>query len=76
MAMPNHRPPKVRRIRTEMEKDFFTIYETADILSLHHNTIRRMIKTGELPAKKYGKTWRISRTDLEILVDPNNRKDV
>lgn len=44
MSTPNHRPPKPRRIREEMNKDFFSIYETAELLGLHHNTIRRMIK--------------------------------
>ena len=72
MTAPKHRPPKPRRIREEMNKDFFSIYETAELLGLHHNTIRRMIKSGELPAHQFGRTWRINRADLEELTKPNN----
>ena len=72
MSTPNHMPPKPRRIREEMNKDFFSIYETAELLGLHHNTIRRMIKSGELPAHQFGRTWRINRADLEELTKPNN----
>lgn len=54
------------------DKDFFSIYETAELLGLHHNTVRRMIKSGELPAHQFGRTWRINRADLEELTKPNN----
>ena len=62
---PNHRPPKERRIEEPLEKDYYTIYEVAEMLRFHHKTIRRMIKNGELPAKKYGKEWRIRKAELE-----------
>lgn len=62
---PNHRPPKPRVIGEPLEDEFYSIYEVADLLKLHHNTIRRMIKAGKLPAKKYGKDWRIRKADLE-----------
>ena len=65
MTRPNHRPPKERKIDAELQDDFYTIYEVADLLKFHHKTIRRMIASGELPAKKYGKEWRIKKADLE-----------
>lgn len=68
---PNHRPPKERTIiETDLDRDFFTIYEVADLLNFHHQTVRNMIKTGELPAKKYGKEWRIRKQDLEKFTTP------
>lgn len=65
MTKLNHRPPKERKIAEELRDDFYTIYEVAELLKFHHKTIRRMIASGELPAKKYGKEWRIKRADLE-----------
>ncbi len=62
---PNHRPPKERKINDELQDDFYTIYEVADMMKFHHKTIRRMIASGELPAKKYGKAWRIMKADLK-----------
>lgn len=62
---PNHRPPKERAIDpADLDRSFYTLYEVADLLKLHHNTIRRMIKAGKLPAKKYGREWRIRVDDL------------
>lgn len=63
---PNHRPPKERAIYEDLEKDFYTIYEVADLLGFHHNTVRKMIKSGQLKAKQFNsREWRINKADLE-----------
>ena len=62
---PNHRPPKGRAIDPEqLDSSFMTVEEVAKLMKLHETTIRRMIKSGELPAKKYGSAWRIKVEDL------------
>lgn len=70
MNKPNHRPPKDRIINDPLEKEFYTIQEVAELLQLHHQTIRTMIKSGELLATKIGKSWRIRKTDLEEFTAP------
>lgn len=68
---PNHRPPKERSIDAEaLQRDFYTIYEVAELLGFHHQTVRRMIKAGELPAKQFGRVWRIRKADLEAFTMP------
>ena len=68
---PNHRPPKARQIDQEaLNRDFFTVYEVADLLGFHWQTVLRMIRSGELPAKKYGRQWRIKKADLEAFTTP------
>lgn len=68
---PNHRPPKTRQIDQEaLNRDFFTVYEVADMLGFHWQTVLRMIRSGELPAKKYGRQWRIKKADLEAFTTP------
>ena len=63
---PNHRPPKEKAIEPEkLDKSFFTIYQVAELMQVHHNTVRRMIKSGELPAKKFGREWRIRVETLQ-----------
>lgn len=64
---PNHRPPKPKIVEpgTLGGSTYYTIYEVAALMKLHHTTIRRMIKAGELPAKKYGRQWRIKEDDLQ-----------
>lgn len=73
---PNHRPPKERMIESALTDEYYTPQEVADLLKLHYNTIRRMIKSGELPAEKIGRQWRIRKADLEQLAEPKQKLDV
>jgi len=54
------------------DKEILTIYEFAKLISAHHNTVRKMIKTGRLVAFRLssGKTasYRIARSEIERLV--------
>lgn len=59
-----HRPKKELKTKKELDADFFTIQETADILKVHHNTIRRAIKNNEIKAKKIGYVWRIPKEEI------------
>ena len=62
---PNHRPPKERRITDDLNDEFYSIKEVAQFMKLADSTIRRMIKSGELPAKQIGRKYRIKRSTLE-----------
>ncbi|MGL5347966.1 MAG: helix-turn-helix domain-containing protein [Peptostreptococcaceae bacterium] len=55
-----------------MEEKFYTIDQIAEILGMHHKTIRRFITEGKLRANKIGKQWRISGHDLSIFMENNN----
>lgn len=74
---PNHRPPKERVLEAAaLTDEYYTPQEVAELLKLHYNTIRRMIKQGELPAEKIGRQWRIRKADLEQFTDPKANLDV
>jgi len=45
-------------------RNLLTIDETAKYLSLTPETVRRLIRRGELRATKLGKVWRVSREVL------------
>lgn len=55
-----------------MENQFYTIDKIAEILGLHHKTIRKFITEGKLAASKVGKQWRISGHDLSVFMEKNN----
>jgi len=55
-----------------MENQFYTIDKIAEILGMHHKTIRKFITEGKLGANKVGKQWRISGHDLSIFMEKNN----
>jgi len=41
------------------EKQFLKIKEVAAVLNLHYNTIWKLVKAGEIPAIKIGRSWQI-----------------
>ena len=49
--------------------ELLTVKEVMDILKLSQRTIYRYIESGELKAIKFGKEWRIRKTDLENFID-------
>lgn len=57
-----------------MEDKFYTIDQVAELLGMHHKTIRKFITEGRLGASKVGKQWRISGHDLSIFMEKNNVK--
>jgi excisionase family DNA binding protein len=55
-----------------MDNQFYTIDKIAEILGMHHKTIRKFIAEGKLAASKVGRQWRISGHDLSIFMEKNN----
>ena len=64
---PVGRPKKELKPITELEKLYYSIDETAQILEVHPNTIRKLIKAGKLPAEQLGRQWRIPKTAFKSL---------
>jgi excisionase family DNA binding protein len=40
------------------------VREVAEFLKLHRETVNRMIRSGELPALKVGRAWRLNRVQI------------
>lgn len=55
-----------------MERIFYTINQVAEILEVHHKTVRGFITEGKLKASKVGKQWRISKQDLYSFMGKDN----
>ena len=62
---PNHRPNKPLTTDAPLKDQFYTIYETADLLKVHHTTIRRAIREHRLPATKIGTKWLIKKETIQ-----------
>lgn len=50
-----------QKLILELKKPYYSIYETAEVLGVHHKTIRNHINNGTLKAGKLGQQWRISK---------------
>lgn len=48
------------------EKLFLSIKEVALQLGVHRNTVEKWLKSGKVKGRKFGKLWRIKKTDLGI----------
>lgn len=55
-----------------MKEKFYTVDGVAELLGMHHKTIRKFITEGKLRANKVGKQWRISGHDLSNFMENNN----
>lgn len=48
-------------------KEFYTIYEVAEIFAVDWQSVRRMIKSNKINAIKIGGQWRVSFAEVERL---------
>ena len=49
----------------EIENDYLTPREVMNYLYIGRNLFYRLVNSGELPAFRIGKLWRVSRHDLK-----------
>lgn len=46
-------------------KSYLTLQEVAESFRVNERTVRRWIKSGDLPAFRVGHHWRIAESDLD-----------
>ena len=54
---------------TDMEKEFLSADEAAEMLHMHPRTVRRLLASGELPGTRLGRQWRISLAAVRKLIE-------
>ena len=54
--------------------DILDVSGASALLKLNPQTVRRMLARGELPGKKLGSAWRLSRRQLVAHVESGQRK--
>ena len=59
---------------TAVEERYYTVNEVADLLGLHPNTVRRMIRRGELGYSRHTRWLRVSYSDLNAYLDGARRQ--
>lgn len=55
-----------KRQSKKIETEYLSICEYAELIGVHQETIRRMIKSGRLNAVRVGRIWRIRKSDIPI----------
>jgi excisionase family DNA binding protein len=47
--------------------EYLSVKEVAGLFRVCTKTVRRWIASGDLPATRFGRDWRIARNDLKVL---------
>lgn len=61
-------------IQEKPEKEYYSVEEVAEKLSLNYFTVLRHIKNKSLISEKIGKQYRISREQLQNYITKQNQK--
>jgi len=57
-----------------MERDVLTVAQAAELLQVSTDLVYRLVSSGELPAKKVGRIWRLHRSAIQaFLVGPPSK---
>ncbi len=52
-----------------LEKEIMTINQVAAYLQLSEMTTYKLVQDGKIPAFKIGRSWRVKKSDLDILIE-------
>lgn len=55
-----------------MDKDLFSVKETATYLQIRTETVLRKIYSGDIKASKVGREWRIKKADIDNYLEKNS----
>lgn len=55
------------------DKEFLSLEEVADFLGVTYQLIYKLVRSGEMPAARLGKLYRVSRRDLEAYLEKSKR---
>jgi len=65
-----------RAFAPDLEDRLLTVAEVADTMRVSNMTVYRLIKSGQLPALRVGRNYRIRRADVQqFLVDRSVRAE-
>ncbi|HSM01170.1 MAG TPA: helix-turn-helix domain-containing protein [Acidimicrobiia bacterium] len=55
----------MERITVDIDKDWLSVADICEYMDVSTFVVTRVLRSGELPAVKMGREWRVSRVDFE-----------
>lgn len=55
----------MERITVDLDKDWLSVADICEYMDVSTFVVTRVLRSGELPAVKMGREWRVSRIDFE-----------
>jgi excisionase family DNA binding protein len=56
-----------------MLENWLTTQQAADLSGYHPNHIRRLVRSGEIQARKWGQSWQVSKQSLLAYLEAANQ---
>jgi excisionase family DNA binding protein len=50
--------------------DILTASQVARLLQVHPRTVYKLVKQGALPGRKFGGGWRFSKSEILLMISP------
>lgn len=63
----------MERIRVELQKDWLSVADICEYMDVSAFVVTRMLRSGGMPAVKFGREWRVAKSDFEDFL--NARRD-
>jgi len=55
----------VERITVDLNKEWLSVADICDYMAVSAFVVTSQLRSGELPAVKFGREWRVARSDFE-----------
>ena len=55
----------MERIRVELQKEWLSVADICEYMDVSAFVVTRMLRTGGMPAVKFGREWRVAKKDFE-----------
>lgn len=64
------------RIHVDLDKPWLTVTDICEYMDVSTFVVTSLLRTGALPAVKFGREWRVSRDDFEEWINQRRRESV
>ena len=61
------------RIRVDLRKEWLSVTDICEYMDVSTFVVTRMLRSDRMPAVKFGREWRVARSDFEQFL--NERRD-
>ncbi|MDH3307793.1 MAG: helix-turn-helix domain-containing protein [Acidimicrobiia bacterium] len=55
----------MERIQVNIDKEWLTVADVCEYMDVSTFVVTSLLRSGEMPAVKVGREWRVARTDFE-----------
>ncbi|MGI9667843.1 MAG: helix-turn-helix domain-containing protein [Acidimicrobiia bacterium] len=59
----------MEEFHVELDKPWLSVADICDYMDVSTFVVTSVLRSGELPAVKFGREWRVSRDDFEVWIN-------